>query len=87
VRQVHDLWALRVLSDVRYNIFIRAVCGKESSVMFIEGVPDCLCCEAIEETKVSAAAPLIDIYSQQEANLFSIAKASQVTMATMPPKL
>ena len=57
------------------NIFIRAVCGEESRVMFIEGVPttalwDCFCCEAIKkEMELSIAAPLIDIYLQEASPL------------------
>ena len=57
------------------NLLNRVVCGEESRVMFIEGVPptalwDCLCCEAIEkEMKLSIAAPLIDIYQQEASPL------------------
>ena len=60
------------------NILNRAVCGEESSVMFIEGVPptalwDCLCCEAIErEEKLTVPASRIDIYLQQEASPFAL---------------
>ena len=60
---------MQVSSD---NVLNRAVCSEESRVMFIEGVPttalwDCFCCEAIKkEMELSIAAPLIDIYLQQE---------------------
>ena len=73
------------MSDITYSSELFVV--KKAAWCSLQVSPtawcDCLCCQAIE----SAAAPLIDIYSQQEANLFCIAKASQVTMATMPPKL
>ena len=75
---------MQVSSD---NVLNRAVCGEESSVMFIEGVPttalwDSLCCEAIErEEKLTIPASRIDIYLQQEASPFCVAKPLQVRMA------
>ena len=57
------------------KILNRAVCGEESRVIFIEGVPttalwDCFCCEAIKkEMELSIAAPLIDIYLQEASPL------------------
>ena len=74
---------MRVWSD---NMLIGAVCGEESSVMFIERVPptamwDCFCCEAIErEEKLTVPASRIDIYLQQEASPFCVAKPLQVRM-------
>ena len=69
------------------NIFIRAVCGKESSVMFIEGVPHCLVWLFVLSGDWICRSTT-DWYLQPAGgNLFCIAKASQVTMATMPPKL
>ena len=68
------------------NVLNRAVCSEESRVMFIEGVAttalwDCFCCEAIKkEMELSVAAPLMDIYLQQEANLFCVANPLQVRM-------
>ena len=61
---------MQVSSD---NVLNRAVCGEESRVMFIEGVPttalwDCFCCEAIKKekpNKVQCDADEIDIYLQQ----------------------
>ena len=66
---------MQVSSD---NVLNRAVCGEESRVMFIEGVPttalwDSLCCEAIKkEEELGIAASKIDIYLQQEASPFSV---------------
>ena len=63
--------ALRVWSNTVLN---RSVCGEESSLMSIEGVPptalwDCLCCEAIErEEKLTIPASRIDIYLKQQAS-------------------
>ena len=67
------------------NILNRAVCGEESRVMFIEGVPptalrDCLCCEAIKkEAELDIPAFQIDMYSQ-EASPFCVANPLQVRM-------
>ena len=77
---------MQVSSD---NVLNRAVCGEESRVMFIEGVPttalwDCFCCEAIKKekpNKVQCDADEIDIYLQQEASPFCVAKPLQVRMA------
>ena len=60
------------MSDITYSseLFVVKKAASCSLQVYPTAWCDCLCCEAIE----SAAAPLIDIYSQQEA-------ASQVTMA------
>ena len=65
---------MQVSSD---NVLNRAVCGEESSVMFIEGVPptalcDCLRCEAIKKekpNKVLCDPDEIDIYSREASPL------------------
>ena len=67
------------------NILNRAVCGEESRVMFIEGVPptalwDCLCCEATKkEAELDIPAFQIDMYSQ-EASPFCVANPLRVRM-------
>ena len=79
---------MRVWSD---NILIRGVCGEESSVMSIEGVPptaiwDCFCCEAIErEEKLTIPASRIDIYLQQQASS-SVLPIRCKWGWTLPPK-
>ena len=71
------------------NMLNRDVCG-ESSVMFIEGVPPLPCsfffwrCEAIKKENPATVLcdPFqIDIYLQQEASPFCVAKPLQVRMA------
>ena len=68
------------IASVVKKILNRAVCGEESRVMFIEGVPPLPCrfflrCEAIKKekpNKVQCDADEIDIYLQQEASPFSV---------------
>ena len=75
---------MQVSSD---NVLNRAVCGEESSVMSIEGVPPLPCgiaC-AVRRLRKKRNCPLraskIDIYLQQEASPFCVAKPLQVRMA------
>ena len=63
------------------NLLNRAVCSEESRVMLIEGVP--LRCEAIKKENPATVLcdPFqIDIYLQQEASPFCVAKPLQVRM-------